>query len=174
MSELWRRKWQLFQYSCQKNLMDSGAWRATVPGVEKSRTRLSNWACLHVRTLFFSWFVILLASEIHWILKFRLSFYSFFEVVLYYCLLSVLPEALVNTLEKSLRDPWVVWKFTQIENLGPIPSHITHVVGLWPRQVTSLNTCFLIHQMTRGSMSPWAEYEFQVQVWAPNFESTIY
>ena len=55
------------------------------------------------------------------ILKFWLSFYSFFEVMLYYGLLSVLPEALVNTLEKSLRGPWVVWKFTQLENLGSNP-----------------------------------------------------
>ena len=29
------------QYSCQDNLMDS-PWRATVHGVEKSRTQLSN------------------------------------------------------------------------------------------------------------------------------------
>ena len=34
------------QYSCQDNLMDS-PWRATVHGVEKSRTQLSNWA--HIR-----------------------------------------------------------------------------------------------------------------------------
>ena len=30
------------QYSCLGNSMDRGAWRATVPGVEKNRTRLSN------------------------------------------------------------------------------------------------------------------------------------
>ena len=28
----------LLQYSCQDNLMDRGAWRATVPGVTKSPT----------------------------------------------------------------------------------------------------------------------------------------
>ena len=32
------------QYSCLENYMDRGAWRATVHGVTKSRTRLSNWA----------------------------------------------------------------------------------------------------------------------------------
>ena len=32
----------LFQYSCQKNPMDRGAWRATVHRVPKSRTRLSG------------------------------------------------------------------------------------------------------------------------------------
>ena len=31
------------QYSCLENPMDGGAWQATVPGVAKSRTRLSNF-----------------------------------------------------------------------------------------------------------------------------------
>ena len=31
------------QYSCLENPMDRGAWRATVHGVAKSRTRLSNF-----------------------------------------------------------------------------------------------------------------------------------
>ena len=31
------------QYSCLENSMDRGAWRATVHGVTKSWTRLSNW-----------------------------------------------------------------------------------------------------------------------------------
>ena len=30
------------QYPCLENSMDRGAWKATVPGVAKSRTRLSN------------------------------------------------------------------------------------------------------------------------------------
>ena len=30
------------QYSCLENAMDRGAWRATVQGVTKSRTRLSD------------------------------------------------------------------------------------------------------------------------------------
>ena len=30
------------QYSCLENSMDRGTWRVTVPGVAKSRTRLSN------------------------------------------------------------------------------------------------------------------------------------
>ena len=32
------------QYSCLENPMDGGAWRATVSGVAKSQTRLSDWA----------------------------------------------------------------------------------------------------------------------------------
>ena len=31
------------QYSCLETLMDRGAWRATVHGVAKSRTRLSDF-----------------------------------------------------------------------------------------------------------------------------------
>ena len=31
------------QYSCLENPMDRGAWQATVHGVAKSRTRLSNF-----------------------------------------------------------------------------------------------------------------------------------
>ena len=30
------------QYSCLRNAMDRGAWRAIVPGVTKSQTRLSD------------------------------------------------------------------------------------------------------------------------------------
>ena len=33
-----------FQYPCLENLMNTGAWRATVRGVTKSKTRL------HIRT----------------------------------------------------------------------------------------------------------------------------
>ena len=31
-----------FQYSCLKNFMDRGAWRATIHGVTKSRTKPSD------------------------------------------------------------------------------------------------------------------------------------
>ena len=36
-----------FQYSCLENPMDRGAWWATVHGVAKSRTRLSDFTSLH-------------------------------------------------------------------------------------------------------------------------------
>ena len=39
------------QYSCLENPMDSGAWWATVHGVAKSRTRLSDLALLNVKAL---------------------------------------------------------------------------------------------------------------------------
>ena len=47
------RKWQSLQYSCLENSMNRGAWQATVHGVEKSQTWLSNWTELnwHQRAL---------------------------------------------------------------------------------------------------------------------------
>ena len=40
----WRRAWQPTLYSCLENLMDRGAWWATVLGITKNQTRLSGWA----------------------------------------------------------------------------------------------------------------------------------
>ena len=40
------------QYSCLENSMDGGAWWATVYGVAKSQTRLSNF------TIFLSFFLV--------------------------------------------------------------------------------------------------------------------
>ena len=39
------------QYSCLGNHMDRGAWKATIHGVAKSQTQLSNWACMHAPIL---------------------------------------------------------------------------------------------------------------------------
>ena len=40
---LWRRQWHPLQYSCLKSPMDGGASWATVHGVTKSQTRLSDF-----------------------------------------------------------------------------------------------------------------------------------
>ena len=42
----WRREWQPLQYSCLENPMDRGDWGATVHGIAKSQTRLSNFHSL--------------------------------------------------------------------------------------------------------------------------------
>ena len=42
----WRRKGNLFQYSCLENPMDRGAWQATVHGITKSWTWLSSWTTI--------------------------------------------------------------------------------------------------------------------------------
>ena len=42
------------QYSCMENPMDGGAWWATVHGVAKSRTRLSDFTSLHFTSLHFT------------------------------------------------------------------------------------------------------------------------
>ena len=41
------------QYSCLENSMDGGAWWATVHGVAKNWTRLSNFTSLHLTSAFF-------------------------------------------------------------------------------------------------------------------------
>ena len=38
----------LLQYSCQEDLMDRGAWRATVCGVLESQTQLSTYVHVHL------------------------------------------------------------------------------------------------------------------------------
>ena len=38
------------QYSCLKNLMEGGAWKATVHGVAKSWTRLSDFTFTFMRS----------------------------------------------------------------------------------------------------------------------------
>ena len=43
------------QYSCLGNLLDSGAWWATVHGVPKSQIWLSNWVYVHTHTHTHQW-----------------------------------------------------------------------------------------------------------------------
>ena len=43
----WRSTWQLTPVFLPGNPMDRGAWKATVHGVAKSRTRLSDFTSLH-------------------------------------------------------------------------------------------------------------------------------
>ena len=38
----WRREWHSTEYSCLENSMSRGAWRATVHGSQRVKTRLSN------------------------------------------------------------------------------------------------------------------------------------
>ena len=52
-------------HSCLGNPMDRGVWWATVHGVKKSWTQLSDWACTHARIylpLPISWFCFALLS----------------------------------------------------------------------------------------------------------------
>ena len=46
------------QYSCLENPIDGGAWQATVHGVTKSQTRLSNFTLTLSRTGCFSLFIL--------------------------------------------------------------------------------------------------------------------
>ena len=47
----WRRKWQPVPVFLPGKSMDRGAWWATVHGVTKDQTQLSDWASKHVITL---------------------------------------------------------------------------------------------------------------------------
>ena len=53
-----------FQYSCLENSMDRGAWQATVHGVAKSWTQLSN---THTHTLLLCSFCIYFIKELIWL-----------------------------------------------------------------------------------------------------------
>ena len=53
------------QYSCLENSMDGGAWWATVHGVAKSWTRLSNFTSLHFTSMIVNiWSLFLLSGII--------------------------------------------------------------------------------------------------------------
>ena len=45
----WRRNGNPLQYSCLENPMNTGAWKATVHGISKSWTWLSDWAPMCIR-----------------------------------------------------------------------------------------------------------------------------
>ena len=49
------------QCSCLENPMDRATWWATVHGVAKNQSRLSNWACLHTHSQK-NYFLIILAN----------------------------------------------------------------------------------------------------------------
>ena len=54
----------LLQYSCLENPMDGGAWWATVHGVAKSQTRLSNFTSLHFTLTFLFYRAALVAQNL--------------------------------------------------------------------------------------------------------------
>ena len=61
----WRRKWQsTLQYSCLENLMDRGAWQATVHGVARSQTWLKQlntaYRCPQQNSGSLTWFLLFL------------------------------------------------------------------------------------------------------------------
>ena len=63
------------RYSCLENPMDREAWRATVPGVTKSRTQASDWAQTHKQgaRIQEAWLLTLPWSSDWWYLGWRFS-----------------------------------------------------------------------------------------------------
>ena len=47
----WRKKWQLTSVFLPENPVDRGAWRATVPGVQKNQIWLSDYSNNHLLLL---------------------------------------------------------------------------------------------------------------------------
>ena len=67
-----------FQYSCLENLMDRGAWRATVGGVTKSRAWLSDFSFtfIHYRRM-----IVQYLSCCIWLISLSVMFSRFIHVV---------------------------------------------------------------------------------------------
>ena len=53
------------QYSCLENPMDRGAWRATVHGVVKSWTQLSDFTHKREKEIYISWKLCFLPYQVH-------------------------------------------------------------------------------------------------------------
>ena len=81
------------QYSCLGNFMDSEACQATVHGIAKSRTKLSNWACTHHISCFKAHFCYFTSLEGFWIgfpIRYRPKFYS--KQLMYFILTLLIPQ----------------------------------------------------------------------------------
>ena len=77
------------QYSCLENPMDRGAWWATVHGVTKSRTRLSNFTFTYSNLSYYYYLLYLKLSLCFKAHAPSISLHSFF---LFACYLSSLPQ----------------------------------------------------------------------------------
>ena len=62
-----------FQYSCLENSMDRVAWWATVHGVTKTQTQLSDSACKKIVILHYNYFIIALIMWYIWEVRFEVS-----------------------------------------------------------------------------------------------------
>ena len=92
------------QYSCLENPMDGGAWKATVHGVAKSRTRLSDFTF----TFFFFFF------KFYFIFKLYITFTFHF-----------------HALEKEMatHSSVLAWRIPGTGESGGLPSMGSHRVG---------------------------------------------
>ena len=84
--------------------MDGGAWWATVHGVAKSRTRLSDFTSLH-----FTSDSILKSRDISWSTKIRLVQAMVFPVVMYGCESWIIKKA-----EHRRTDAFELWYWRRL------------------------------------------------------------
>ena len=88
--------------ACLENPMDGGAWWATVHRVTKSRTRLVNWALLHIS-----------ACCLTYILHLNL----FFSIEIW----EVCTESLVCLILSVLKSTWIHFSLIIDENSKTVP-----------------------------------------------------
>ena len=94
----WEGNGTPLQYSCLENPMDGGAWWATVHGVAKSRTRLSDFISLHL-------------GDEGWNLRQGVSFKKWcFTAVMYTWWLKLIKKlSLINWRGKSVINSQLTW-----------------------------------------------------------------
>ena len=80
-----RRNVNPLQYSCLGNSMDREGWWATIRGVTKSQTLLSDRACIQVRQNSIQTLDQLLSSYVVLTKSFNLPVLQFFPTVMWYC-----------------------------------------------------------------------------------------
>ena len=120
------------QYSCLENPMDRGAWQATVHGVSKSRTRLSDFSS----SLLLPWhadFLPLshLGSPFKGYCTVRLDVFSlFFAFVFYVCIISM--KSIINLLQYS-----TIWLTVLLEYLGSLANMLLCIQGTYCINVRS-------------------------------------
>ena len=97
------------QYYCLENPMDRGAWRATVCGVAKSRTRLSMHACTLVCLHHFSagQFPMGKTTVLHSWDKLRDPIQSWLSLILCLCIGNTLGEKKFITKEYHVGLAWL-------------------------------------------------------------------
>ena len=105
------------QYSCLENSMDGEAWWATVHGVAKSRTRLSDFTSLHLWPLrdlwLLCWEVLTCLKSKFWFVQISKSLMFLFEIYVLtvglWVLVSLHFESPLSRLACGGRECFSVW-----------------------------------------------------------------
>ena len=139
------------------------AWSATVHGVAKSRTQLSNWACMHDHWLNFTWlFIYKVCITFKWLLTLKVLIWLGFTVKIHTLFNRVFQrcEGVVWTLPKRGHRIKVCfqvllllyfWRW-RITGTGGLPSLVSHRVG--HGCATSLSLSTFMHWRRKWQPTP--------------------